>query len=119
MVLVAALVATMCYLVSDWSSPVMRAAWLTVHIVLVLLGYAALLRAAVSSLLYLLQERELKSKKPRKFYYRLPPLGTLDDVISKAMAIGFGLITLGVEAGSSWGERERKSGWRGQHKIVM
>ena len=33
---------------------------------------------AVASLLYLFQERELKNKKPRKFYYRLPALGTLD-----------------------------------------
>ncbi len=49
-----------------WSSPVVRNAWLTVHIVLVLLGYAALVFTAVASLLYLFQERELKSKKPRK-----------------------------------------------------
>ena len=44
----------------------MRNAWLTVHIVLVLLGYAALLFTAVASLLYLFQERELKSKKPQQ-----------------------------------------------------
>ena len=43
----------------------MRGAWLTVHVVLVLLGYAALLLTAVASVLYLFQERQLKSKKPR------------------------------------------------------
>src|ERR1039458_625313 len=37
----------------------------------------------------LFQARELKSKKPNKFYYRLPPLGTLDELVSKFMAIGF------------------------------
>ena len=53
LVFVLALVATMGNPVSAWSSPVVRSAWLTVHIVLVLLGYAALLLTAVASLLYL------------------------------------------------------------------
>ena len=83
LVFVMTLVATMGNPVSAWSSPVVRNAWLTVHIVLVLLGIAALLFTAVASLLYLFQERELKTKKPRKFYYRLPALGTLDDLISQ------------------------------------
>ena len=88
LVFVMSLVATLGNPVSAWSSPVVRNAWLTVHIVLVLLGYAALLVTAGASLLYLFQERELKSKKPRGLYYRLPPLGALDDLISKAMARG-------------------------------
>ena len=119
LVFVAVLVATMGNPVSAWSSPIVRNTWLTVHIVLVLLGYAALLLTAVASLLYLFQERELKSKKPRNSYYRLPPLGTLDDVISKAMSIGFVLITLAVIAGSTWGFIELKSAWIGQPKIVI
>jgi len=52
----------------------------------VLLGYAALLFTAVASVVYLFQERELQDPKPRKSYYRLPALGTLDDLISKRMA---------------------------------
>src|ERR1039458_10018030 len=83
LVFVMALVSTLGNPVSAWSSPIVRTTWLTVHIVLVLLGYAALLFTAVASLLYLFQERELKTRKPRKSYYRLPPLGTLDDLISK------------------------------------
>ncbi len=47
LVFVMALVATLGNPVSAWSSPVVRNAWLTVHIVLVLLGYAALLLTAV------------------------------------------------------------------------
>jgi ABC-type transport system involved in cytochrome c biogenesis permease subunit len=68
LVFVMTLVATMGNPVSAWSSPLVRSAWLTVHIVLVLLGIAALLFTAVASLLYLVQERELKARKPRKFY---------------------------------------------------
>ncbi len=119
LVFVMTMVATLGNPVSAWASPVVRNAWLTVHIVLVLLGYAALLFTAVGSVLYLFQERELKNKKPRKFYYRLPPLGTLDDLISKSMAIGFVLITLAVVAGSTWAFIELKSDWIGQPKIAI
>jgi len=119
LVFVAALVATMGNPVSAWSSPVVRNTWLTVHIVLVLLGYAALLLTAVASLLYLFQERELKTKRPHNFYYRLPALGTLDDVISQSMAVGFVLITLAVIAGSTWGFIELKTAWIGQPKIAI
>src|SRR5450759_4990737 len=118
LVFVMALVATLGNPVSAWSSPIVRTTWLTVHIVLVLLGYAALLFTAVASLLYLFQERELKSKKPSKFYYRLPPLGTLDELVSKFMAVGFVLITLAVVAGSTWAFIELKADWIRQPKIA-
>jgi ABC-type uncharacterized transport system permease subunit len=119
LVFVMALVATLGNPVSAWSSPIVRTTWLTVHIVLVLLGYAALAFTAVASVLYLFQERELKSKKPNKFYYRLPPLGTLDELVSKFMAIGFVLITLAVIAGSTWAFIELKADWIRQPKIAI
>ncbi len=119
LVFVMALVATLGNPVSAWSSPVVRNTWLTVHIVLVLLGIAALVFSAVGSVLYLFQERELKAKKPRKLYYRLPPLGTLDDLISKSMAVGFVLMTLAVIAGSTWGFIELKTAWIKQPKIAI
>src|SRR6266496_2658540 len=119
LVFVMALVATLGNPVSAWSSPVVRDTWLTVHIVLVLLGIAALPFTAVASLLYLFQERELKAKKPRKFYYRLPALGTLDDLISKSMAIGFALITVGVIAASTWAFIELQTGWIHRPEVAL
>ena len=119
LVFVMALVATMGNPVYAWSSPVVRNAWLTVHIVLVLLGYAALLLTAVASVVYLFQERQLKSKKPRKFSYRLPPLGTLDDLISKSMTLGFALMTLAVIAASTWAFIEHKEAWIKQPAIAI
>ncbi|MBV9508201.1 MAG: cytochrome c biogenesis protein CcsA [Acidobacteriia bacterium] len=119
LVFVGSLVATLGNPVSTWSSSAVRNTWLTVHIVLVLLGIAALVVTAVASLLYLAQERELKAKKPRKFYYRLPALGTLDDLISKSMAVGFVLITLAVIAGSTWAFIEMRTAWIGDPKIAI
>lgn len=117
LVFVMSLVATMGNPVSAWANPMLRNIWLTVHIVLVLLGIAALLLAAAGSVIYLFQERELKSKKPRKFYYRLPPLGTLDELISKSMAIGFVLMTLAVIAASTWAFIEHGTAWIRQPSI--
>src|SRR5260370_1839320 len=97
------LVASMGRPVAAWSSQGVRNVWLTTHIVLVLLGYAALLLTAVASVIYLIQERELKRKSPPKFHSRLPPLGTLDELISRFMAAGFVLITLATIAGTTWG----------------
>src|SRR5438270_12682551 len=119
LVFVMALVSTMGNPVTAWSSPIIRDTWLTVHIVLVLLGIAALVLTAMASVLYLFQERELKAKKPRKFYYRLPALGTLDDLISKSMALGFVLMTMGVIAGSTWAFVEWKTVWIAQPKIAI
>src|SRR5262249_39703942 len=75
LVFVMSLVATFGNPVAAFDSPIIKSAWLSIHIVLALLGYAALLFTGVASLLYLFQERELKSKKPSKLYYRLPALG--------------------------------------------
>ena len=113
------LVATMGRPVANWSSPAIRNVWLTTHIVLVLLGYAALLLTAVSAVIYLIQERELKRKTPRRFYYRLPPLGTLDELISRFMAVGFVFITLATIAGSTWAFIEHGTRWISDPRISI
>jgi ABC-type uncharacterized transport system permease subunit len=81
-------------------------AWL--HVALFLLGYAALFLTFIAGVMYLIQERELKSKKPRAFYYRLPPLNKLDEVAHRMLSFGFVSVTLGlivasVYAASRWG----------------
>jgi ABC-type uncharacterized transport system permease subunit len=119
LVFVMSLVATLGNPVTGWTNPLLQKTWLTLHIVLVLLGIAALLLTMGASLLYLFQERELKAKKPNKVYYRLPALGTLDDLISRAMGLGFVLMTLGVVAASTWASIYLKTDWIRQPKIVI
>jgi ABC-type transport system involved in cytochrome c biogenesis permease subunit len=60
--------------------PLLRTAWLYVHVSLIVLGYTALFLTFVAGVMYLILERELKSKKPRAFYHRLPPLEAIDDL---------------------------------------
>jgi len=113
------LVAQMERPVTSWTDARMRDAWLIVHIVLVLAGYAALLLTAVSAFFYLVQERRLKSKKSPNLLEKLPPLGTLDNVISSSMGIGFVFITLGVIFGVSWAFIELGTSWLGNASITL
>jgi ABC-type uncharacterized transport system permease subunit len=113
------LVAQMERPVSTWSDERMRDAWLAVHIVLVLAGYAALLLTAVSASFYLVQERRLKSKSAPSMLEKLPPLGTLDKVISSSMGFGFVFITLGVICGVLWAFVELGTSWLGNASITL
>jgi ABC-type uncharacterized transport system permease subunit len=120
LVFIMALVGALQSPVSRWSNPNVRDAWLMVHIGLVLVGYAALLLTVAACVVYLLQERQLKSKKQRAYYYdRLPPLGTLDNIITKSMTFGFVFITLAVIAGSTWASIESGTKWIGQGRIAI
>ncbi|MBV9301103.1 MAG: cytochrome c biogenesis protein CcsA [Acidobacteriaceae bacterium] len=97
--------------VSSWSNPEIRNAWLVVHVATVLIGYAALTLAAVASVYYLLQERQLKSKNVAPSSNRLPPLATLDRVITLAMNTGFVFITIGALSGVVWVSTEIGRRW--------
>ena len=50
-------------------------------------------------------------------FERLPPLATLDNLISSAMSFGFVFITLGVIAGSAWAFIESGTRWIADPKV--
>ena len=112
-------VGSMEFPVQSWTDTRVRSAWLLLHVALVLLGYAGLALTAVASLFYLIQERQLKSKKRNRLFDRLPPLGTLDNLITSSMGFGFVFITLGVIVGSTWAFIEFGTHWIGQAKIAI
>lgn len=77
-------------------------AWLWVHIALVLAGIAAFVLNFAGALMYVLQERQLKAKRPGAFYYRLPALETLDRLTYRTLVIGFPFLTTGLILGALW-----------------
>ncbi len=119
LVFVLTLVGSMEIPVASWPNPRVRDAWLLVHVLLILVGYAALLLTAVASVFYLMQERHLKRKQPRAFFDRLPPLGTLDNLITRSMGFAFAFITLGVVAATTWAFIESGTRWIREAKIVI
>ncbi|MGD0911959.1 MAG: cytochrome c biogenesis protein CcsA [Terracidiphilus sp.] len=79
---------------------------LVAHIIALLLAYAALFFSLVASMLYLVQERRIKSKlKPAKASKWgpldwLPPLDTLERVALATLEFGFPCMTVGLILGS-------------------
>jgi ABC-type transport system involved in cytochrome c biogenesis permease subunit len=88
-------------------------------VVFSLLGYAALLFTAAAAVIYLIQERQLKRRTTSPFYRRLPPLGTLDELISKSLGAGFAFVTLGIVIGSIWAFVEMGTRWVGDSSIAI
>lgn len=82
---------------------------LVVHIVLAVLGYAALALTFCAGVMYLIQERQLKSKQPGMWSNSLPSLWVLDELNAKALALGLPLLTQGVITGSVWAKAMRGS----------
>jgi ABC-type uncharacterized transport system permease subunit len=83
-----------------------RTSWLIAHIVALLAAYAALGFSLLASVLYLLQERRLKSKRragedswwvPLDW---LPPLDTLERIAHATLEFGFPCMTVGLVIGS-------------------
>jgi ABC-type uncharacterized transport system permease subunit len=74
--------------------------WLIAHITLIFTGYAALVLSFGTSLLYLLQERRLKSKKPTSLISFLPALEVIDQIGYRSLLLGFPFMTLGLITGS-------------------
>lgn len=83
-----------------FGSPLIRNGWVAFHVVMLLAAYAALLFSLLSSLLYLVQERRLKSKRATPFLTWLPPLATMDQITQTTLVLGFCCMTAGLFAGS-------------------
>jgi ABC-type uncharacterized transport system permease subunit len=83
-----------------------RTSWLVAHIAALLLAYAALAFSMLASVLYLVQERRIKSKpKPgqdSRFapFDWLPPLDTLERIAHATLEFGFPCMTVGLIIGS-------------------
>lgn len=79
------------------------ATWLfPIHVTLLIFAYAAFFIVFMASVMYLVQERELKLKTFSSFFYRLPSLSTINELATHAAAIGLTLLTLGIVAGMIW-----------------
>lgn len=102
-----------------WSDAGVRDAWLLVHVVLVLAGYAALLVAAVAAIAYLIRERQLKRKLALPSRGDSPALVTLDELIGRGLALGFVFITLGVVAATTWAAVESGTRWIRDPRILI
>jgi ABC-type uncharacterized transport system permease subunit len=83
-----------------------RTSWLVAHIAALLIAYAALCFSLLASMLYLVQERRIKSKPKagQDSWWApldwLPPLDTLERISNATLEFGFPCMTVGLVIGS-------------------
>jgi ABC-type uncharacterized transport system permease subunit len=78
---------------------------LAVHVAANLGGLGVFLVAGAMGAVYLVEERRLKSKRPRRATAKLPPLDVLDTVAHRLVLIGFPLLTVGIVTGAMFSAR--------------
>jgi len=99
--------------------PALRSVWFPLHVGISLLGDAVFALAASASLLYLIQERRLKTHRGGGVLRHLPSLETLDRVSHTCLVWGLVLLTLGVMTGIVWAHVAwSNSPWMSDPKIA-
>ena len=93
-------------------NPILDSWWFPVHVTLAFLGNAVFAVAFIAGVMYLLQERMLKSKKFSGLFFRLPSLDTLDSINYRCLTLGFPLMTMGIVSGAVWANSALGSYWR-------
>ena len=73
--------------------------WLEFHASMSILAYGAFALACVAGIMYLVQERQLKTHQLHSVFYHLPPLNDLFAAITRLLWLGFALYTLGLISG--------------------
>lgn len=74
----------------------MRGVWLIAHVALSFVGIAAFATSAAAGTMYLIERRELKSRRFGALFRVFPPLATLDRVNHVSAILGWLGLTLGV-----------------------
>jgi ABC-type uncharacterized transport system permease subunit len=104
---------------SQFLSSGMRTGWIFLHIALIFAGYSALFFSFSASILYLVQERKLKSKQVGGFAGKLPPLETIDELGYRSLLLGFPFMTIGLIAGSVMAQMEFGAAFFRDPKILL
>jgi HemX protein len=73
--------------------------WLEFHASISLVAYGAFALACIAGVMYLIQERQLKTHQLHSIFYHLPPLTDLFAAITRLLWWGFALYTLGLVSG--------------------
>ena len=119
LIFIVTFIANLAYDPSSSIPPALQSNWIYIHTPLIFLGYAALFISFAGAIMYLIQERELKSKHHSSYFHRLPSLEVCDDLSYKSLAIGFPLITLGIISGALWAQSAWGTVWGGDLKILL
>src|SRR3954468_14291574 len=73
--------------------------WLEFHASMSMIAYGAFALACIAGIMYLVQDRQLKTRNLLSIFYDLPPLSDLFVAITRLLWWGLGLYTIGLVSG--------------------
>lgn len=85
--------------------------WLLLHTTISTLGLATLIVALAMSVIYLFQDRALKTQRTLRLLERLPPLDRCDRIGLQALLVGFILFSVGILTGAIVNESVYQRFW--------
>jgi ABC-type uncharacterized transport system permease subunit len=85
--------------------------WLEMHAALSIISYGAFALAGVAGVMFLVQERQLKTHQLHPLFYHLPPISELAVAIRRLIFTGVLLLTVGLLAGFAVGSPTTKVVW--------
>jgi cytochrome c-type biogenesis protein CcsB len=91
--------------------PALQSVWLPIHAAVCILAYAIFFLSFALSVMFLIQERQIKKKRLHGLFQRLPSLEGLDALGHRCIVTGFVLLTIGIFTGSVWAEQAWGSYW--------
>ncbi|MBI5247072.1 MAG: cytochrome c biogenesis protein CcsA [Elusimicrobia bacterium] len=100
-------------------APQLRSYWLNIHPMILMTAYAAFANAFGVCLALLIQERQLKSRKPSELCYRLPSLDALDSLNGRIIAFTLPLLLIGLGMGAVWAHEIWGRPWSWDPKETM
>lgn len=102
----------------SFASESFRGGWVAVHIASMILGYTGFFVTFAAATMYLIQERELKSKRSRSLYDRLPSLEVCDRLYYRSLVFGNLFLASGLITGFVWASRTWQGPWQYDPKIL-
>jgi ABC-type uncharacterized transport system permease subunit len=88
--------------------------WMELHAAISILAYGAFALAGVAGVMYLAQERQLKTHHIHSIFYHLPPIRDLAVANGRLIFTGFALLAVGIGAGfmvGNWQSHASKVAW--------
>jgi HemX protein len=99
--------------------PRARGALFALHVALDAWAYAAFGLSFVLSLVYLVQDRMLRSRRQGAAFWRFPALDVLDRMARSSVYLGLLLLAIGVVSGFVWQHRLTGSYGLGDPKVIV
>jgi ABC-type uncharacterized transport system permease subunit len=101
------------------ASPPAHGPLFALHVTLDAWAYAAFGLSFVLSLVYLVQDRMLRSHKPGAAFWRFPALSVLDRMARSSVYFGLALLAVGIATGFVWQKRLSGAYGLGDPKVIV